>query len=154
MSMQSTTSKIFNRKIIAIFTPAILSWLFTYVGLLFFKDYGWTIFVFIPFFIGFSAAVLYGHHRPLQKIGAYYRIAAWSLLVYCAGLLLFALEGIICMIMAAPLAVPITMIGCFAGVLVVKRTNSAALPITVGFALLIPLLMSFESVNKNEPPVF
>jgi hypothetical protein len=64
---------------------------------------GWSVFVGIPFCLGLCSVLLYGYHRP--------RGFGWCLLVAClscgflgAALGALAVEGVVCLAMAAPLA--------------------------------------------------
>ncbi len=137
------------RKAVSLCVPAIFCWLFTILGVVTFKQYGITIFCFIPFFLGLSATVLYGYKRNVRT-RTNIVITTYSLLIYCAGLLFFAIEGIICLIMAAPLGFFIALIGTLAGEMLLDRYNGSPLPALIGLAFFIPLLMSFESLAPEE----
>lgn len=77
-------------------------------------SYGFALFVLTPFFIGICAAVIYGYDQPVsrrQAVGA----GLLALGVFVSGLLFFGLEGLICIAMVAPVAVPLTVLGGIAG---------------------------------------
>lgn len=142
-----------NRKFLSVFLPASCSWLFTIWGVYFFEDYGVALFVFIPFFIGVAATVLFGYKREWNlksTMGA----TTLSLLTYCIGLILFALEGAICIVMAAPLGWLIAAIGTAVGQAYLKHSGSSPLPVVVGLGLLVPMVMSFENLSEDKPEIY
>ena len=87
----------------AILITAPITVLAAWGGIAVFHDYGWAIFVGLPFFMGFLAALIDGFHeqRSLLRCLA---VANCTVVLVAAGLVVFAIEGVICLIMAAPLA--------------------------------------------------
>jgi len=141
-----------NPYLYAALMPAIYSWMATAFSVFVLRDYGGSVFILIPLFIGACSTVFYGKQRP-SNIWTYVKLAAVSLLIYCAGLILFAIEGAICIIMAAPLGFLISMIGvAIADGFLLKRNNSAS--IIIGLAVCIPAVMSFESISEEDEDVF
>ena len=69
-----------------------------------FNLYGWTLFVLVPFLIGFISEVLYIRHNPEGSFQRGLLVATAALALVGVGLILFALEGAICLVMALPLA--------------------------------------------------
>lgn len=65
-------------------------------------QYGAWLFVFLPVLCGMAAGFAGNWHRRLSK-NAGWIIAGWSLLISSIILLLFAWEGVICIVMASPL---------------------------------------------------
>jgi uncharacterized membrane protein YhaH (DUF805 family) len=72
-------------------------------------QYGWGLFVGIPFFLGLNSTMIYGFHQP-RSLGKCLVVALLSIALVGLALLAFALEGLICLVMALPLAVPIAII--------------------------------------------
>jgi uncharacterized membrane protein YhaH (DUF805 family) len=74
------------------------------------NEYGWSLFIGVPFLLGFGSVVIYGHGKRLL-----YKEAATLALISIAlfGLLAFllAFEGIICIAMAIPILFPVALIG-------------------------------------------
>jgi hypothetical protein len=142
-----------DRLAIAIVIPASCSWMFTIAGIFLFRDYGLTLFVIIPLFIGVSATILggYGVEHTYKQVLS---ITAMSVLTYCAGLLIFALEGLICILMAAPLGIVIASVGTIIGEAIIKFKKGSPLTVLAGLALLVPLMMSFENLTKDEPGIY
>jgi uncharacterized membrane protein YhaH (DUF805 family) len=73
-------------------------------------NYGWGLFVALPFAMGFAAAAIYGVRQPRSLRGCI-GVACLSTGLLAAALLALAFEGIVCIIMAAPIAVPLAGFG-------------------------------------------
>ena len=141
-----------TRKIVAIVLPAFICWLLTALSTMILKDYGTGVFIFVPFFIGVASTVLYGYNFPSRK-RMYLGVTSWSLLLYCIGLILFAMEGAICIIMAAPLGLVMSYVGTFLGEGILRYKNSS-LPAITALGFFIPALMGFEYKFQTEPALF
>lgn len=74
------------------------------------RNYGWGLFVALPFAMGFAAATIYGVRQPRSLAGCI-GVACLSTGLLAAALLALAFEGIVCIIMAAPIAVPLAAFG-------------------------------------------
>jgi hypothetical protein len=133
--------------------PAIISWILTALSIFFFLEYSVGVFILVPLFIGASSTVLYGKYKP-SRVWKYVGIATESLIIYCIGLILFAMEGAICIIMAAPLGFLVAMIGVAIGQGILLRKNDSSVSIIIGFAICIPAVMSFESLSKEDEDIF
>jgi hypothetical protein len=128
-------------------------------GLCFFSiyllhDYGWGLFIGLPFILGMASALLYGIRTP-RTAGQCTTIGLCAVLAAAAVLLLFAFEGIICIIMAAPLWVPLACLGAGVGYLIQKRPLSltAAGPMLASLVLLLPMLMALDKSTRQPPPL-
>jgi len=118
--------------------------------------YGWGLFVGLPFVLGFASALIHGYHeqRTLKQcIGV-----AWMSIFVAAGvLLIFALEGILCILMAAPLCGVVATLGAVVGYVMQlsfhdsARKRSSALH---GIAIGLPLLLSVEYVESSPAPLY
>lgn len=75
--------------------------------------YGWALFVGIPFLIGFVSTLLFTA-REERSFHACASVTVLSLAMAGACLVAVAMEGVICLLMAAPLAVVIGLVGCLA----------------------------------------
>jgi len=73
-------------------------------------DYGWTLFMGLPFFCGFSSALIYCYHVA-RSLRACFLVSLASVAVMAGVLLAVAIEGAICILMAAPIAVVMAMMG-------------------------------------------
>jgi uncharacterized membrane protein YhaH (DUF805 family) len=114
-------------------------------------QYGWGLFVGIPFFLGLNSTMIYGFHRP-RSIGKCLLVATLSTMLVGAALFAFAVEGIICLAMALPLAVVIALFGGLIGYVLQKRPSFAANTLRVASLvfLLVPGLILLEySIGEN-----
>jgi hypothetical protein len=82
----------------------------TWLGSQALGNYGWGLFVALPFTMGFGAVVVYGMRKPRSKSGCLW-VASLSVIVLGAALFALAFEGLACIVMAAPLALPLALFG-------------------------------------------
>jgi hypothetical protein len=119
------------------------------------ESYGWGLFVGVPFFTGFIPALVYsGRERPSFRKGIRMMLMVQTFIFLC--LLLIALEGVICLAMAAPIAIGIGMIGVSFGLAVrnLSAVSSQRSEIASASFLLLPILMLGESRMQMEPTLF
>ena len=119
------------------------------------KNYGWGLFVGIPFFLGVNSVLIYGIHRP-RSLGRCLLVALLSMALTALSLFFLAVEGVVCLIMALPLAVPISVFGGFIGYLLQQResTASPSLRVVSLLFLLIPGLVMLESSISADSPLY
>lgn len=117
-----------------------------------FKNYGWGLFVGLPFCLGFTSVLIYGFHRP-RKLGSCIAVSVLTVILVGLALLAFAFEGIICLMMAAPLAAAVAMMGGVIGYFIQRgprhTLGSAGVYSILVFAL--PLFISIESLTQTGP---
>ena len=111
------------------------------------QDYGWGFFVGLPFAMGLTSAVTYGHHER-RSLWACMGVAL-SLPAFPSFLLLLAIEGILCLLMAAPIALPLAAVGGWVGYLIQNRAFLKIHPISFVATF---LLMGFEEKPSPKPP--
>ena len=85
-----------------------------FLGVQLLVNYGWGIFIALPFVMGFVAAVIYGLRHPRSRSECII-VASLTMAVLGAALLAFAVEGLICLIMAVPIALPLAAFGTRSG---------------------------------------
>lgn len=78
------------------------------------RTYGWALFVLVPFVIGLHAALALNRRRPIT-LGDSLVVSSLALLLFGGILLAVAVEGVICLLMAAPIAFPVAWIGGLVG---------------------------------------
>ena len=83
-------------------------------------NYGWGLFVALPFTLGFASAVIYGMRQP-RSLASWVWVAGLSTRLLGAALLALAFEGVICLLMVAPLALPLAAFGGAGAYLVQRR---------------------------------
>lgn len=118
------------------------------------QSYGFGVFVLLPFSQGWLAAILYGLPRR-RSVGGCIGVATASLAL--SGLVLFAvaMEGAICILMAAPIALVLSLFGAACGFAIQSRpwANDAAPALMLGLAVALPGLTAAESHAGREPAV-
>ena len=129
--------------------------LFVVLAMRVFVNYGWGLFVALPFALGFGAAVTYGIHEPRSLAGCI-NVALLSNVILGIALLGLAFEGAVCLLMAAPIAIPLACFGGAFGYLVQRRRwaqpNVPALLSAV--LLFVPGAQSLEHRAALVPPLY
>jgi uncharacterized membrane protein YhaH (DUF805 family) len=88
-----------------------------YLGVEKIGSYGWGVFVALPFCLGLTSVMVYSFHRPRSMRSC---VLVSITAVGLAALLLFAfaVEGLICILMAIPIAAPLAFLGGIVGFLI------------------------------------
>jgi hypothetical protein len=123
------------------------------LGVKLLENYGWGLFVALPFTMGFAAALIYGVRRP-RGIAGCLGVALLSVAFLGLGLLASAIEGIFCLVMAIPIAVPLALLGGTFGYLVQQRRwrrVPAFLPVLL---LFVPGVQWLEHAAAPVAPVY
>lgn len=136
-----------KRKWLAVGLTVIISGLLTVWGIYGIGEYGIALFMLTPLFIGACPAILYGLEKEITYKQAW-QIAFLTLAVYTAGLFLFAIEGLICIAMAAPIGLLLTWVGSLIGYALVKKTPNNAAKTLLLLIGIIPALAFIEKDNK------
>jgi len=117
-------------------------------------NYGWGLFVALPFVMGFTAAHIYGARQP-RSAGAQIGVACLSVLLLAIGLMALAFEGLICIAMAAPLALPLAALGGFCAHVVQKNRRLQRDTAFVAILLLFtPGIEWLEHAIARPSPLF
>jgi len=115
--------------------------------------YGIGLFIAVPFCVGYLSAFFHGRRHPNAPAQAYV-VALLSTLLLGGFLLALAWEGVICLLMAAPLAIVVAMIGAYCGNRSARRpdlTRGAPAYLTVA---ILPLILMTEAAARREAPVY
>ena len=114
-----------------------------------FELYRATLFFGTPLLMGAFAGFLYNRPAPQSWNGT---MSVATLLMLAAGgtLLLFALEGVICLIMAVPLVFPLGLIGAALGKAIADSTGTS-LRQTFFVLFALPVLAGAESLHHAAP---
>lgn len=118
-----------------------------------FKDYGWTVFVAVPFGMGLLAALLHGYHQP-RSLMQCLAVSSTSAVFLGALLLAAAFEGIFCLFMAMPLGLILALIGGAIGYVIQRRPAARPSGAFLAVLLFFPLMMGMENISPLEAPVF
>lgn len=134
---------------------SLLGLALTLLGTAVLKAYGWGLFVALPFFLGLFSVLLYGHHRP-RSYGSCLALSSLTPLVLGLALVALAVEGMICVLMAAPLACTLSMMGGSIGYFMQRRAGTpkqAPMMIPV-LVLFVTGFLGLERAVAPEPPLF
>lgn len=125
-----------------------------WLGTTLLRHYGWSLFVGLPFAHAFLSVLIYGYHEE-RSLRQCLTLSLFSLAAAGIALLLIAVEGLICLIMAVPLAAPIALVG-----------GAVAYSIQAGeywrarrsglfcIAAIVPALMIVEHAQPPPLPIF
>jgi hypothetical protein len=136
------------------------------INVVVFKKYGWGLFVLLPFVQGMLAAWTHGYHK-LRTFAECQYVAFSSCVIAGVFLMMLALEGAICILMAAPIWIALASIGAWVGWGLqqvhwsqMKRTlmvlcSVAGVPFLMGMEyscpLKVPLLEAKTTIDINAP---
>jgi hypothetical protein len=130
------------------------------------QQYGWGLFVGVPFVMGLASVLVYGV-RERRTIGECLLVAMLSAFLAGLAVIAVAFEGVICLVMAAPLAAGLALIGGLIGYAIqasswqrdsgrVMCAAVLAVPLALGAERLedapAPLLEVRSSLEVNAPP--
>ena len=117
-------------------------------------NYGWGVFVGIPFFLGLNSTMIYGYHYP-RSLGKCVLVSLLSVALVGLALFGFAVEGVICLAMALPLAIPLALFGGLIGYVLQKRTYATGtLRVASAVCLVVPGLILIEHAIGETPPLY
>lgn len=117
-------------------------------------EYGWGLFVGLPFLLGLNAALIHGWHAPRSLLSCLAAGAA-AVGVLAAALLALAIEGLMCVVMAAPIGLVLALLGATLGwTIQSNRIAPRALPPAMVMLLaVLPLLMAAEARDPGPAPL-
>jgi hypothetical protein len=135
------TQKISLQKTLSITLPCVLGWTFTYLATNVFRDYAYGLFVWLPLVLGATSTLILAYKNPTAR-KALRNNSYLTLLIFCVGLLFFAWEGVICLLMAAPIGFVFTYFGFLIGHSLSKSKMSNSTPTAI---ILLMLSCSFAN---------
>ncbi len=118
-------------------------------------NYGWGLFVAVPFVMGFTATLIYSQRRS-RTLKASLGVACLSVILLGAALLAVAVEGVVCLVMAAPLAL---LLAAFGGVCAHQLQRSlgfrdGASIVVSALLVFVPGLQLMEHRAARPAPIF
>ena len=116
-------------------------------------DYGTGVFILLPIACGGLCSLLY-NRRENRGLGASIRAALLACVVTLAGFLIMGFEGLICLLMAAPLLVPLFVAGGILGYYLsrlIRRPGTRDL-LCVLLLALAPVYSGFAPSRRSENP--
>ena len=117
-----------------------------------FELYGLVLFCFLPFAIGLNSSLIYGYHKE-RRFKKTMWVSQAALFAVLGVIFLLAMEGAICLIMAAPIAMVLTGLGASIGWAISKKYFGTKIRTATLVSLIIsvPALMGFEDAAYGEP---
>lgn len=115
-----------------------------------FGAYGWGLFVMTPFLVGITTGYLVNEQSDLGA-GSTMKLVIAAAGLGSLALVVLALEGIICIILAAPLAVPIVMLGGVVGRALAVARHSRRNPLAS--VAVLPMVFMLEAALPPEAPI-
>ena len=117
------------------------------------RNYGWGLFIALPFVMGFTAALIYGSRQP-RSAGAQIGVACLSVVLLGAALMTLAFEGLICIAMAVPLAIPLAALGGVCAYAIQKNRRYDSPAFVAILLLFTPGVEWLEHTIARPSPVF
>jgi uncharacterized membrane protein YhaH (DUF805 family) len=140
---------------VSIVATAALGLVFTLVGTQYVTTYGWGLFVALPFCLGIFSVLTYSYHDP-RGINECLAVAVLPVAFLGCLFMLVAIEGLICILMAAPLALGLAVLGGILGYVIQRahwrRQHAPAM--LSALVLLTPGLYGVEQFTRPQPGVF
>ncbi|HEV8304649.1 MAG TPA: SRPBCC family protein [Gemmatimonadales bacterium] len=116
------------------------------------RSYSTGLFLGVPFTIGYISSYIYNRRFP-RSVGESIIVGLASVTIAGGALVVFALEGIVCVAMAVPLALVVAWPGALLGRLVAQRSVEPGRGVGAGFAALVaPLLVALEPSPRVPVP--
>jgi hypothetical protein len=138
-----------SSKSIIVFLTIAIVFALGYASIYFLGDYGWTVFIFLPFLVGFLPSYFASNNLVLSKKKCYL-LSFTTLLVSMLILLIGAIDGLICIAMALPIWLIIVWFGAYIGIII--RNSKSPLGNTSTIIILAFYSLSFLSFDYiNEP---
>lgn len=137
-----------KRKWTSVLLTTLFAGLLTILAIYGIGEYGIALFILIPLFIGLTSTILYGYKRELTKKEAT-QINFLTLGVFTLALVVFAIEGIICIVMAAPISLLLTWFGGLIGFSMVNQSPNKSL---TSILLLVVLIPTTAFIERNSEP--
>lgn len=126
--------------------------LLTLFGVKVLRNYGWGLFIGVPFVVGFVSSAVYNVRAP-RRTGESIAVSVLAVVITGIALLLVAIEGAVCLLMALPIAAPIAMIGgALAHSIFSRPATPRPVPQVFGaLVLALPMLMAGEQAAQLPP---
>ena len=138
-----------KRKWLSLVITVAIAGLLTLWGIYGIGEYGMVLFILTPIFIGFGSTILYGYKREITRRQAI-QIGYQCLGIFTLALIAFAIEGLICIVMAAPIGILFTWIGSVIGFTLIKKTPTSTPSSLLILLALIPLTSFVEKEIKPD----
>jgi uncharacterized membrane protein YhaH (DUF805 family) len=141
--------------LLSILLTSVIGLFFTLLGAALIGSYGWSLFVALPFCLGLFAVLLHSYHGP-RDYGTCMSVALLPVGLVAVLLLAIAIEGVICILMAAPLALGLAWLGGSLGYYIQGNywTAKRAAAMLSLVLLALPGIFGVERAAGLTPPTF
>ena len=117
------------------------------------QNYGWGLFVALPFALGLVSVLLYAGREP-RSLKSCLVVSIMPLGFIGLGMFFMAFEGLICLFMALPIAAILALAGGFVGYLIVGNRRAPLPPSAITLILAsVPFWMGMEYRAGVPPPL-
>jgi hypothetical protein len=145
--------RVLNHKATTILLPALVGLGGAAISVRAFEQYGWSLFIGLPIVVSFLSAFSWCYRRQ-KSFGSAYGVSCLSICALGGLILIFALDGLICLLMALPLALVLALIGACLGRLVGSSIGGAAgASVASLLSLSFPFLVGFEHATTTGPVI-
>lgn len=137
----------------AVLIPALIGLGGCYLSSEIARNYGLVLFIGLPVLVSFLSAFCFCFRRD-RGFGEAYLVGALSIITLGLFIIVFALDGLICLLMALPLALGLALPGVILGKLAGRAASGRAtsvLPLVLIF--LFPCLVAFEDARPPTAPL-
>jgi uncharacterized membrane protein YhaH (DUF805 family) len=139
---------------VSIVLTAAIGLFFILLGVAYEGAYGWSLFVGLPFCMGLFAVLLHSYHAP-RSSSECMSVSLLPMGLLGLALVAVAVEGAICVLMAAPLALLLALFGGFLGHYIQDSYWRAHSPTILSMLLLfLPVSYGVEHAARLQPPMF
>ena len=141
--------------VLSIVVTTVLGLGFVLMGTLIIGAYGWGLFVALPFCLGMFSVLLYSYHEPREWDDCLF-VSLLPVGLVGVALILVAMEGAICMLMAAPFALALAAVGGMVGHGIQElywRPKRTPTMLSIVF-LLVPASFGAEHAARLRPPLY
>jgi len=129
--------------------------MFTVLGTQVLESYGWGLYVALPFCLGLFSVLVYSYHEP-RTFGSCMGVSLAPIALLGGVLIVVAIEGLLCILMAAPFALALAALGGTLGYTIqaaywLNKGTPAMMSIVLLFA---PAVQGIEHLVKLQPETF
>ncbi len=124
----------------------------TGLAVLIFGEYGWSLFVGLPFCLGLGSVLIHSYHAHRDYLSCFI-VATLATVLLSLALVAVAIEGVLCVLMAAPIAWVLAILGASIGYLIQRRPLNQldVPPVMLSLLLFLPSVMALESLSPGDP---
>ncbi|MEN9698888.1 MAG: hypothetical protein RLZZ301_86 [Bacteroidota bacterium] len=133
---------------IASLSTAVVSGILALLGIYIIQDYGIALFILIPFLMGALPTFIYNRNEAITwKIS--WQLAMLTLTICTISLIVFAIEGLICILMALPIAILFLYLGAWLAFMYINRKQNKDIKPMFVLIAFIPII---QWIEKNSEP--